>query len=218
MIAELFKDKEFQTLEKEYKFLSRARGESLDKIECVIFDIETTGLEPTINEITEIGAFKVRGGQFFDLFSQLIKPRAMISPEITRLTGIDNEMVKDCPPIETVLPRFREFIDTAVLIAHNTNFDVSFIKEMSRRTNQSEPTNQIVCTLKLARHLLPGLVNYKLHTVASYFGISARNRHRAIGDVEITFQVWGHFIQLLEAKGINSQKALETLIAQLPKK
>jgi DNA polymerase-3 subunit alpha (Gram-positive type) len=218
MITELFNDRQFQTLEKEYKFLSRARGDSLQKLECVIFDIETTGLEPTINEITEIGAFKIQGSQFIDSFNQLVKPRAAISAEITRLTGIDDEMVKDSPPIEQVLPRFLEFVGDSLLIAHNSDFDVTFIKEMLRRTNLPELTNPIGCTLKLARHLVPGLTNYKLHTVGQHFGLNIQNRHRAIGDVELTFQVWTHFIPLLEAKGINSKRELETLVASLPRK
>ncbi|MBN2057688.1 MAG: 3'-5' exonuclease [Candidatus Saganbacteria bacterium] len=215
MSADLFKDKQFQELEKEYKFLSRARGRSVETIEAVIFDLETTGLEPALHEITEIGALKVKGDQIEDMFSSLVKPRGQITLEITRLTGIDTEMVADAPPIEQVLPLFVSFAGPRLLIAHNADFDSTFVREMLRRTNQPAIDNPVLCTVKLARHLLPGLANYKLRTVAAHFGLKSANLHRAMGDVELLFQVWTRFLPLLKERNISSQKELEALIAQL---
>jgi len=209
MIADLLGDKQFQELEKEYKFLARARGDTIDKLECVIFDIETTGLEPTIHEITEIGAMKIKGAELQDIFSSLIKPKTAISAEITRLTGIDDELVKDAPPIEKVLPKFIEFVEDKPLIAHNAAFDVPFVKTMLKRINQPELTNSSLCTVKLSRKLLPQLPNHKLHTVAGHFGFKVQNRHRAIGDVELTFQVWTKFLPLLQEKNIHSKRELD---------
>lgn len=215
MTADLFNDKQFQELEKEYKFLSRARGHSVEAIEAIIFDLETTGLEPALHEITEIGALKIKGDQVVDMFSSLVKPRGVITPEITRLTGIDAAMVADAPPVEQALPTFIQFIGPHLLIAHNAEFDSTFVKEMLRRTNQPAISNPVLCTVKLARWLVPGLANYKLHTVAANFGLKSANRHRAMGDVELLFQVWTRFLPLLKNKNISSQKELEALIAQL---
>lgn len=209
MIADLLRDKQFQELEKEYKFLARARGDTIDNLECVIFDIETTGLEPTVHEITEIGAMRIKGDELQDIFSSLIKPKTSISPEITRLTGIDDELVKDAPSIEQVLPKFIDFIGDKPLIAHNADFDVTFVKTMLKRCNQPELTNSSICTVKLSRKLLPKLVNHKLHTVASHFGFKVQNRHRAIGDVELTFQVWAKFLPLLQERKIHSKRELD---------
>lgn len=215
MIAELLKDQQFQELEKEYKFLSRARGELLENLEYVILDIETTGLEPTLNEITEIGALKIENKEVKNIFSSLIKPKTPVSLEITRLTGIDNEMVKDSPAVELVLPKFLDFIGSAILVVHNAEFDISFLKHHLKKALNKEIQNQIACTLKISRYLLPNLVNHKLHTVAAHFELSAENRHRAIGDVELTYQVWLNFINLLKEKGLTHKCHLDSLMSQL---
>ncbi|OGC09318.1 hypothetical protein A3F86_00500 [candidate division WOR-1 bacterium RIFCSPLOWO2_12_FULL_45_9] len=215
MIAELLRDRQFQELEKEYKFLSRARGETIDSLDYVILDLETTGLEPTIHEITEIGAIKTKGTEITDLYSTLIKPKEKITPEITRLTGIDNDMVADAPSLETSLPKFLDYIGDAVLIAHNADFDVAFLKaQIKRFNNQQELTNAVLCSVKLSRLLLPGLANYKLHTVAAHLGFKVEKRHRAIGDVELTYQIWAKFLPMLKDKGIKTLKELQASIAQ----
>ncbi len=213
MIRDLLGDKQFQNLSKEYKFLARARGESLDTLDYVVFDIETTGLDPTVNEITEIGALKLKGLEVVDMFSSLIKPKNPIPPEITDLTGIDNNMVAAAPPIEEVLPKFIGFAGAATLIAHNADFDLSFIKHHYKQLTNKEINNSVLCTLKLSRYLLSNLMNHKLHTVASHFGFTVQNRHRAMGDVELTYQVWLKFVDLLKEKGIRSKKELLALIA-----
>ncbi|MFA5840035.1 MAG: 3'-5' exonuclease [Candidatus Margulisiibacteriota bacterium] len=215
MLVELLKDQQFQQLEKEYKFLSRARGATLDDIEFVIVDIETTGLEPSLCEITEIGAMKVMGKEFKDVYSSLIKTKYPIPAEITRLTGIDDEMVKDSPDANSVLKKFVAFLGDAVLIAHNVDFDIPFIKHHLKKNLSLEINNPALCTVKLSRKLLPQLPNHKLHTVAAHYGINVQNRHRAMGDVELTFQVWEHFIQRLKEQGISNKAQLDAFIAQL---
>ncbi len=215
MIADLLKNKEFQELEKEYKFLSRARGEDIDKLTYVVFDVETTGLEPTLHELTEIGALKTMGKEVKDLFSSLIKPKYPITPEITRITGIDDEMVKASPPAEKVLAKFLNFIDDCILVAHNADFDLSFIKHHAKKLLDKELNNQAVCTVKLARYLLPSLVNHKLHTVAAHFGFKIENRHRAVGDSELTYQVFTKFIGLLKEKEITNKAHLDALMSKL---
>lgn len=215
MTHDITQDKQFLHLEKEYKFLSRARGESLDSLDYVILDIETTGLEPTQDELTEIGALKAKGKELQNIFSTLIKPFKPISPEINRLTGIDNEMIKDSPAVGEVLPRFLEFIDSSILIAHNAEFDLSFLKYYLQKYNSLEINNTVVCTVKIGRFLLPHLPNHKLHTIASHFGFKVENRHRAMGDAELTFQVWTRFIDMLKEKEIHNKRDLDSLVTRL---
>lgn len=215
MIADLLKDRQFRELEKEYKFLSRVRGQSLDSLECVILDIETTGLEPTQHEITEIGAMKIQDREVKEIFSTLIKPNQSIAPEITRLTGIDNEMVIDAPKASKIMPSFIEFIGSCALIAHNSDFDLPFVRYHVKQATNQDLNNSVICTLKLARYLLPDLPNHKLHTVASHFEFNIQNRHRAMGDVELTYQIWLKFIELLKAQNIGNQRELDLLLSQL---
>ena len=215
MIADLLRDKQFLELEKEYKFLSRARGEGLEKLEFVIFDTETTGLEPASAELTEIGGFKVVKNDISSIYSSLIKTEKPIPPEITKLTGIDDALVKDFPPAKEVLEKFLEFIGDSILIAHNADFDMSFLRHNVKKFLNKEINNDVVCTVKLSRFLLPTLTNHKLHTVGQHFGLKVENRHRAIGDVELTFQIWKKFIPLLQEQGIKSKADLDSLMSRL---
>ena len=105
--------------------------------EFVVFDIETTGFSPVNNRIIEIGAVKLRDGQVLDRFSAFINPQVPIPFEIEKLTGIRDDMVKDAPLVEEVLPRFLEFASGSVLVAHNAGFDMSFIVENAKRLGLS---------------------------------------------------------------------------------
>jgi DNA polymerase-3 subunit alpha (Gram-positive type) len=214
-MTDLLQDEQFKKLEKEYRFLSRARGERIDQLDYVIFDIETTGLDPAKNEITEIGALKIKGAELENVFSHLIRPGHPIPKEITRLTGIDDELVKDSPAVSEVIPKFIEFIGDSALVAHNAEFDFTFVKAQLQKLSLKEINNSVICTVKIARYLLPQLQNHKLHTVASHFGLRVQNRHRAIGDVELTFQIWVKFLSMLKEKGVMSKRDLDSLLAGL---
>ena len=215
MTLDILKDEQFQKLEKEFRFLARARGNTLDQLSYIIVDTETTGLEPAQSELTEIGAIKVEGKELKDIFSSLIHPKKPISPEITRLTGIDDELVRDYPPAADVLAKFFEFIGSAILVAHNVEFDIPFLKHHLKIENDKELTNETICTVKVSRYLLPQLPNHKLHTVANHLGLVVANRHRAMGDAELTYQVWLKFLDLLRDKGINHKPDLDLLISRL---
>jgi len=215
MIHNLINDQQFIELEKEYKFLTRARGEDLASLPVVVVDVESTGLDYSQHELIEIGALKLQGREIVGVFNSLIKPKSTITPEITRLTGIDNEMVKDFPAAEQILAKFIDFAGPSVLIAHNVDFDIPFLKHHLQHLLKKELTNESLCTLKLSRYLLPNLVNHKLHTIASHFNIPVANRHRAMGDVELTYQVWLQFIEVLQGKGITRKVDLDSLISRL---
>lgn len=98
----------------------------------VVFDIETTGFSPVKNRIIEIGAVKVVEGKIVDRFSTFVNPRVPIPFRIEQLTSINDEMVMDAPGIEEVLPEFLKFCEGTIFVAHNANFDMSFIMEMRR--------------------------------------------------------------------------------------
>lgn len=151
----------------------------------VVFDIETTGLDPLKEEIIEIGACKVVNGRIDETFSTFVKPSKHIPREITEITGITDEMVADAPSINYVMPDFYKFCDGATLVCQNTAFDTSFIYNISKKLsyNFNHPTMD---TLAMAREKLPGLKNYKLGTIVEKLNISLVNAHRALDDATAT--------------------------------
>lgn len=211
---------EFKQLEEKYAFLSHARevlggiSNELESGPFTIVDIETTGLNPISNEIIEIGAIKVQGGEVKDIFNKLIKPSSNLSDEIIGLTGITEEMLEGCPKISDVLPEFLDFISGQTLIAHNADFDIPFLREHISRALKRDLSNKTVCTLKTSRALLPNLSNHKLHTIAAYYKIPISGRHRAIGDAEATYQVWLEMAKKLKEKGIKSLDELNKFVLQ----
>ena len=171
------------------------KGQRLDGT-FVVFDIETTGFSPVANRIIEIGAVKVDKGQVVDRFSVFINPEVPIPFEIEKLTGINDSMVMEAETIETILPQFLDFVGDAVLVAHNANFDVSFIKENAKR--QQIPVDfTYVDTVGIARMLLTGQAKYTLDAVAKTLKISLENHHRAVDDAECTAEIFMKFIEML---------------------
>lgn len=169
--------------------------------EYVVFDIETTGLLPTKDKITEIGAVKIKKGEIVDRFSQLINPGIKIPEKIVKLTGITDEMVSGKPSIESVLPDFLNFIGNSVLVAHNASFDIGFIRENCKKIN-AEISNAILDTLQLSRELFPQLKKHKLDVIAKHLNISLDNHHRAVDDAEATANIFLKCIDILKEKDI----------------
>lgn len=151
----------------------------------VVFDLETTGLDPEVDRIIEIGAIKLDGMRPVAEFSSLVSTNVELTDDIIRLTGITPEMLVGQPVIEDVLPKFLEFIEGSILIAHNAEFDLSMIKAACSRVG-IDLEWPCFCTLKMARALLPDLENKKLDTLAAHYGLTFESRHRSIGDVKVT--------------------------------
>lgn len=162
----------------------------------VVFDLETTGLDVLNEGITEIGAVKIINGKIAEEFNTLIKPDYPISPKITALTGISEDMVKDSPKISAVLPDFIKFIDGAILVAHNAEFDTKFIKRFAS-AEEYDIKNKVLDTMILSRKYLPELHKNDLHTLAEHFGITFRH-HRALSDAYATAEA---FIKIMAIKG-----------------
>ncbi len=160
----------------------------------VVFDLETTGLEANKEEIIEIGACKIVDGRIDEVFSTFVKPTKRIPKEITELTGIDDEMVKDSPTINYVLPDFFKFCHGSSLVAHNIAFDISFVHAIAKKLSYNF-NHKNIDTIEMAKKLLPGLKNYKLGTVVEKLGVSLENAHRAVHDATATAKV---FIKLMQ--------------------
>ena len=169
----------------------------------VVFDIETTGFSPVKNRIIEIGAVKVVEGKIVDRFSTFVNPRVPIPFRIEQLTSINDEMVMDAPGIEEVLPEFLKFCEGTIFVAHNANFDMSFIMENAAQLNiELHPT--YVDTVGIARVLLPHQAKHTLDAVAKTMGVSLENHHRAVDDAEATAEIFVKFIPLLEQRNCHT--------------
>ena len=176
----------------------------------VVFDIETTGFSAVNDRIIEIGAVKVEGGQIVDRYSTFVNPERPIPFEIEKLTGIHDGMVEDADVIEDILPKFMEFCQDCIMVAHNAEFDMSFIKENCRRQG-IERKFTVVDTLAMARSLLPDLKNYKLDTVVEAVGGGLENHHRAVEDAESTADIFVKFVARLKNMGVTDLDTLNSM-------
>ncbi len=164
----------------------------------VVVDVETTGMDPVTDRITEVAMMKVRDGILQDEFSTLVNPLVTIPASITRITGIDNLMVQEAPPAREIAGYMREFLGDAVFVAHNAAFDWGFVNETLRRESGLVLSNPQVCTVKLSRRLLPHLPSKSLDPVARALNIRIPERHRASGDAYATALVLIKFLSFLQ--------------------
>lgn len=191
------------------KVVTNSKGQTVNS-SFVVFDIETTGFSPVRNNITEIGAVKVRNGQIVDRFSAFVNPGEPIPYNIVKLTNITDDMVKDAPHIEEVMPQFKEFVGDSVLVAHNARFDTSFIFEFASRQNIVFD-DTFVDTLELSRDLLPHLPRYKLDVVCADLGVSLEGHHRAVNDAEATAECFIRLMNMAVEKGAEKLEDLNNL-------
>ncbi|QYJ16018.1 UvrABC system protein C [Rubrobacter xylanophilus DSM 9941] len=176
-------------------------GLPLHEAPYVVFDLETTGSSAREGGITELGALKLLRGRVVDRFCTLVNPGRPIEPFVARLTGITDEMVAGAPPAGEVIPRFEEFVEGSVLVAHNASFDCSFVT--AARGGRPLP-NPVLDTLRLARLLVPGLRRYRLSALAAHFGVRQAPNHRALADAAATAGVFLRLVRLLRSAGVGS--------------
>ncbi|WP_042275551.1 3'-5' exonuclease [[Clostridium] dakarense] len=181
--------------------MKKRRKKYLDKQNYIAFDIETTGLSPVTNEITEIGALKIKHGEVVDTFEMLVKPTKKISKKITDLTGITNEMVQDAPSIEEVLPKFIEFAEKLALVGHNIKFDYGFINENYKRINNKEFRRKKYCTMEMYKKWHKEYYDMKADgaklgdAITELLGIDEwsnynNNAHRGLNDAEYAHKIY----------------------------
>ncbi|MDY0234467.1 MAG: PolC-type DNA polymerase III [Gudongella sp.] len=183
-------------------------GRKLD--DFVVFDIETTGLSPKNNRITEIGAIKIINGEIAESYSQLINPGVQIPELIVKLTGITDEMVAEKPSISEVLPSFKEFIGTSVLVAHNAAFDMGFIRENVKALDIIID-NPVLDTLELSRAVFPTLKSHKLNLIAKHLKVDLLNHHRAVDDALATATILLKILEIVQDKKFQDLAELNTL-------
>ena len=194
LVADLVKnDRRFKIIENNTIELQEDGWESrlLSELDFVVVDVEATGAKTPPNRLIELGAYRIRGGRIVDKFMSLVNPEIAIPRFVMALTGISNEMVRSAPVFAEVAPRWLDFVNDSVLVAHNALFDTSFLNhEISRVYPGHRMLNPHLCTVRLSRRVLPELTNHRLDTVASHFSIPIISRHRAGSDALATAEIF----------------------------
>ena len=167
----------------------------ISNVTFVVFDTETTGFSPKNDRLVELGAVKFRNGKVLEEKTWLINPRRSIPSFVQRVHGITPEMVKDSPTFKEVFPEFNEFIKGCVLIAHNANFDVSFMRAEMARNQIEPPQNLTIDSLKLFRAWYPDLKSYRLGDLADYTKVAGGTFHRAEADSHYVFLIFENELQ-----------------------
>ena len=185
------------------------KDQPLDGEFCV-FDTETTGLDPGVEYLTEIGAVIVRNGEVVEEFDTFVKPGKLITPKITELTGITNEMVADAPGEKEALEAFLRFADGRILVAHNAHaFDIRFLKAAAKRSGISfEPT--YIDTLTMAQAMYPGLHNYKQGTINKHLELPSYEAHRACEDSAALGRIFCVMLSDLAEKEVTTVEGINT--------
>lgn len=187
---------------------------SLASVDFVVIDTETTGLRPGADRVIELAAVRVRDGIIQDSFQSLVNPGRRIPAFITKFTGIAPEMLVDAPRAQEIFPGFLQFIEGATLVGHNVSFDLNFLTHEAHLLGLTFPAAGLD-TIPLARRFLPGLKRFKLDQVAAYLQIPTVNRHRALGDAQVTAEVFLRMLEQARLQGIVTLDHLQRRL-QLP--
>jgi DNA polymerase III epsilon subunit family exonuclease len=163
-------------------------------------DVETTGLSPRTARVCEVAAISFRGGDRVSSLAELVNPGLPIPPEVSRIHGITDGMVKDSPSFGGVAPRLLAMLEGSVIVAHNAEFDLAFLAMEFERVGLKFPRLPVLDTLVIARKHWKFQSN-RLGKIAEELNISSENWHRALSDVEMTRKIFEHFIAAFRAAG-----------------
>ena len=189
----------------------------LADIEFAVVDVETTGGSPARGDrIVEFASVRMRNGRITGGFETLVNPGFSIPRWITGLTGIDNELVEPAPRFGEIADRVREELSERVFVAHNVGFDWRFVSEELRMSSSEVPTGDRLCTVKLARRVVPGLKRRGLDSLARYYGVEIDDRHRAGGDARATATILARMLDEASRSGIETWSDLEFWLAGRP--
>lgn len=183
----------------------------------VVVDIETTGLDPSCDEIIEIAAVKVQNGEETGQFQSLVNPHFEIDEFIQELTGITNPMLESAPSIESVLPKFLEFVGAEIIVGHNVNFDINFVYDCAENLNLNPFCNDFVDTMRISRKLYKDLKHHTLAALSTSLNVGESVEHRALSDCIQTQQCFEIMRQRAEEIGGLPKKAngiAKTLVAE----
>jgi DNA polymerase-3 subunit alpha (Gram-positive type) len=187
--------------------VTHPEGQSLDTAYCVL-DLETTGFSPITERITEIGIMKVKDGKTVGEFNCFVNPEKPIPERVVELTHINDDMVRDAETIGQVFPKMLDFIQGSVLVAHNAEFDIGFLKHNAKALGH-EFHFTYVDTLSLAKALFPDFKTYKLGRIAKKLGIRVETAHRALDDVDTTVQVFRVMLDKLKKRGAKTLEDID---------
>ena len=196
------------------KSIYNGKGQDIDTTYCVL-DLETTGFSATNDRITEIGIMKVKNKEVIDEFSCFVNPERHIPERVTEVTNITDDMVKDAETIEKIFPKMLEFLGDdkeTVIVAHNANFDLGFLKQNAKRLGY-DFNYTYLDTLSLAKDLFPNYKKYKLGKIAENLGIKVEVAHRALDDVDTTVKVFNVMIDMLKEKGAKKIEDIDEVAA-----
>ncbi|WP_312833076.1 DNA polymerase III subunit alpha [Sedimentibacter saalensis] len=182
--------------------VTNCKGQSIDTVYCVL-DLETTGFSPVTEKITEIGIMKIQGGKVVDEFNCFVNPQKPIPARVVEVTNITDDMVSDAETIDKVFPKMLDFIEGSVLVAHNAEFDIGFLKHNAKELGYAFDFTYLD-TLSLAHELFPDYKTYKLGRIAKNLGIKVDVAHRALDDVETTVKVFNVMLEMLVKRGAES--------------
>ena len=191
--------------------VSFPKGQDIDTTYCVL-DLETTGFSFRTEKITEIGIMKIKNGEVLDEFSCFVNPEKPIPQRVVEVTNITDDMVKDAETIDKIFPKMMEFIGDSILVAHNADFDIGFLKYNAKELGYTLD-NTYIDTLRLAKELFPDYKKYKLGIIAENLGIKVEVAHRALDDVDTTVKVFNVMIDMLKEKGAVKIEDIDRLCA-----
>ncbi len=195
-----------------------SKNQSIDTEYCV-FDLETTGISHITEKITEVGIIKIKNGEIIDTFECFVNPEKPIPQKVVEVTHITDDMVKDAETIDKVMPKVLEFMGDSVLVAHNADFDIGFMKYNCEQLGlKFEYTH--IDTLRLAKAIFPEFTKYKLGIIADKLGIKVDVAHRALDDVKTLVAVFKEMIERAKEKNAKTiddfDNVFETDFKKLP--
>ncbi len=187
--------------------VTHPKGQSIDTTYCVL-DLETTGFSAATEKITEIGIMKIQGGKIIDQFGCFVNPEKPIPARVVEVTNITDDMVRDAETIDQVFPKILNFIEGSVLVAHNADFDMGFLKHNAKVLGYDFDYTYLD-TLSLAKELFPDYKTYKLGRIAKNLGIKVEVAHRALDDVGTTVKVFNIMVDMLKERGVETLEDID---------
>jgi DNA polymerase-3 subunit epsilon len=189
------------------------RKKDLNSLTYAVVDVETTGMQATSGDrITEIAVVVVRDGQLAETFDTLVNPERSIPPFITSLTHISWEMVKDAPRFADIVDDLLRVMKGHVFVAHNADFDWRFVRAEVERATGRRLSGPKLCTVKLARRVLPYLPSRRLDALSHHYGVANHARHRAMGDADATAQILLRLLGAVRERECNTWSDLQQFL------
>lgn len=197
----------------------RSPSESLNELSYVVVDTETTGGRSLLGDrITEFAGVVVKGGKIIEVYETLVNPLRSIPPIVTRLTNITSAMVRNAPTFDRIAPEVIRVLEGNVFVAHNATFDWRFVTTEVSRSTGRQLRGRRLCTVRIARKVLPQLSRRSLDYVARYYGVEIQNRHRAAGDAIATAKCLIRMMSDLADRGCETWGDLQNLLREPPTK